>query len=155
MIWPAIPENSITTSRNSAIDDISYVENDPSIIESREVDQAFMITSKCKCNYIVEKVNRSPNIVLDEYAEHNTYRIKFATSNIECRLQLNSRYISIISGVELIDDDDIQNSTYVFQPNTIYLIDISYGFLRIIAESNKSSTDNWITHINKLKGTTT
>jgi hypothetical protein len=38
MIWPAIPENSITTSRNSAIDDISYVENDPSIIESREVD---------------------------------------------------------------------------------------------------------------------
>jgi hypothetical protein len=45
-----------------------------------------MITSKCKCNYIVEKVNRSPNIVLDEYAEHNTYRIKFATSNTECTL---------------------------------------------------------------------
>jgi hypothetical protein len=69
---------------------------------------------------------------------------------------LNSRYISIpaISGVELIDDD-IQNSSYVFQPNTIYLIDISYGFLRVIAESNESSTDNWITHINKLKGTTT
>ena len=129
MIWPAIPENSISQI-NTTREQISYISSKP--FEAHSGSGA-LISNKSKCSYIMELITDEIGFILDEYAEHNLYTIKFQMGSSSKNIELWQQQID--GSISLIDVDAIINGNYTFKSNTIYLVQIQFGCLNILAET--------------------